>query len=304
VEKLLTPYVPAVGLATTLAVFVYTASQWLNKSAENDIKLRVSLWLLGGVTKTTIRIDINAIFKILFGHNLSIKRLKVVIILTSTISIAALIWFDRVYLRGLNSDYIYTLYDYTAFSILIMFKGSTAVYIAYVFIGSINTICLNKMSGLRIYIFTLSAIVCIFFANVVIMNVIDAPGFLTYKKIWTGALAERYDEFMFDYNGLINFENPIFVASYLVPIIWIVVVWVIFLISKAASSASIIVARLSPWLSQERIEKEPIALLGEAVAGIIFILVVFVGVLLSVGDNSHSRLAPDNGSEAASTLRP
>jgi hypothetical protein len=285
-EKLLTPYVPALGLAVTLATCVYTASQWLNKSLDDDIELRVSLWLLGGITTTKSSITLNDLFNILFGKSLSIKRVAIVTILTVAISICAFFWFSRVYYAGIEFEY--TRDDYIGFMILIFTKGSIAVYISYIVMELINKILLKKITVVRVSLFVVLSLVGIFMANVVIINAIDGLDILAYKKIWTGASAVAYDQFILNFNEVINFDDPIFVSWYLAPGVWIITVLAIFVISKCVSGTSFVVARVSPWISRDRIEKEPIALVGEAVAGIIFILIVLAGMLFPFGDNTQT----------------
>lgn len=253
------------GLGLILAAGTYAFAKHLNETLGDDVKLRVSLWFIGDAPKFEWHSHLMSFFNGFFGDKyFSWKcfcRLGIVTITTWILWLLLLLYIGGGLERRDLPDSILTILAVTfAFYYLMVLKTRLALSLNKRFSQSLHAI------GLTIFIdlFTNPGIVA---ACLTLWVELDGKGF------GCGAV------------GPLLIVTMLFSLPTTIHSIWLLIYFAATIVAKFATWLSMTVPPLGKILSQKRIERKPITLIGELAAAII--LVAFLGIGLVSASSGH-----------------
>jgi len=284
--------ISTVGIA--LAGFTYAFAKYLNETVNEDIRMRVSLWFLGDAPKFAWQSHVLAFFDSFFGQKaLSWKRLRRVAVVTLTVSVLEALYVVSVLkASGHPPDVV----GFVAPALLSMFTFPID-YMAVLKTGllfhatsrlgqSVYTIPLLLAVDIGLtFILVALAMVAVFVGFMVINN--SSILLLEFAKArpltqWQSFSLEGVTRYRF-------FAQPSAAVAG-IHTIWLFIYFLATLLAKGATRLSARLPLMAKMLSQERIEKSPITLIGEFGA-VIVLLIFLAGGLIMPGNHSAAKNA-------------
>jgi hypothetical protein len=283
VEDIIKANIPYAGFGFTMAAFILAATRWVNSTIVDDVKLRVSLWILGDAPTMEKTVPMADIFRRLFGGPISTKRLIAVTCVSFGIASAAYLWFNLFYFSGTDEHFVWAppdmnLATWRDFLLLTMLHLWPIQYLSSWKTGWLLRRIVSRLRWLNVCAYAVFEIVLTFVIDTAWQNLIRIPGALPPSAVIHEPLTS-YEEFMRHTFWVIDFQYPILVATYILPLVWIVLVVVLkcgTIIFRQASKAA---KSLGRWVSPKRIEEEPISLVGEFTAALVLVIVLGAGCI-------------------------
>lgn len=264
-EQFFGNYIPMVGAAGFLAGLILTGFKWVNQTVALDLRESVALWILGEPNRSSWSFTVAKIFEALYGTTYLSGRALVV---NSSVCIAI----TGVVIFSSRSQFV-DHDDFLILALLDVFYVIPVLFFSYLksrwFVRRLATT--NN---------TLRAVVIL------------AIDLLCTGLLWTAWIGIIYFSAQFDSDGNVGiWVMPLVVISFgayqFVPL-FAAVLFPSFLIALVVATlvaqrlhvyAASFLGRVSRFLSKERIEKEPISLIGEVLAALAFIFVCAFGLL-------------------------
>jgi hypothetical protein len=262
-EQLIGTYVPTVGAAGVLAGLLIAGFKWANQSLATDIREGVSLWLLGAPSQPRASLIAARAFNAVYGANYFSRRAFVV-----NLAIAAM--------ATVASAVALLLARWPMESHVWLSLGSLWL----IYLLPILCFCYIKARW-----FSARLSQSITASRAALLLVAD---FMSSALIWVGWLTVLFllppgDNALKSPLYLLTFASnvaqSVFVGS-LIPSLLVTLVAAAILARRLYLRVSPILGRVSPFLSKERIEKEPLTLIGEVFAAVVFVLVCTYGLVL------------------------
>lgn len=261
------------GLAVTLCGTVYVDFAYLNRTVDQDIREEVALWLLGEVHPTPWPVLARRVFNGLFGKATWTRR--------GAWSIVVFVYF---------------------FASALFFWGNDFVLLGRVERGGgwYNTVDISDWFGLwsMLALFTIPPQFLLVPKSrwllsvlgkrpvALLIPVILLEVFLTLATIFAWQRLAKlpyrlglpyYSELLANYHFRLDISFVEMTASY-ISVSWLFIALAALIIRIAYVRLGRMFGIVSGVLSKERIAKEPLKLIGEAIAGLVFILVCLYGL--------------------------
>jgi hypothetical protein len=277
-KELLSAHLPSLGMAATIAGFIIAVTRWASATLSEDVLLRMSLWILGDAGTDKADTILTPLFLRVAGPHLSWKRLAVILIANLCVGSSAYFWYNIFVLSESSNGWTWApdvnIDMWFAFCQLLLL-ASVPVQIATFWTTDLLLLkLLRRVSSFRILAFIVSEMGILLFVDTAWISAILLGYDLERHGIVAGRFLTMYADFIADNFFVINFGAPLYFTKYIFSLVWISVALVFLFFKILNSGGSKVASWISIFIRRKKVEEEPIALLGEFVAALVFISIV------------------------------
>lgn len=263
IEDLLFTHFSTAGTALTLAGAIVVSFSWANKTISSDLRESVSLWLLGVPGEARLSFVMFEIVKSLFGEKLLSKRAVKALMISEVILIfTILIWNTRTKATGL---FALTLDEQLTFLFFMVMFTAPIQLLGYMKSRWIFNRVNMSMGACRLTALLILDIVSQAIIFVAVFFLLPAA----LSILWNLPTFSKY---------LIRGELEIMIQALIIiffvalpPTLISLVAGASLFLRRTYVSITRYSGFLSRYVSQERIEKEPLKIIGEVIAAVVFL---------------------------------
>lgn len=274
---MLLPYIPTVGLAVSSAVIVIAIFRWANATISPQLRDRIGLWLMGEPGAATWHVPVLTAIDRIFGTRaLSLHRFVAIIIETTLAAAGAYLWRNVYIVDRTWATMALSWSELRTYSAILFFFAVPVQLMGWNF----TIWSLHRMLPWRqfwgaictpLVDFIALTVVYIFWNNIVLL-----PRALLYGGYVKSTLLAKYAAYLDDNYWVVNYVGPINILT-MTPLLWVVVACAVAIAAQSARSVSIRFGKISHWLDPKRIEQEPLQLIGEITAALLFLIILAFG---------------------------
>ena len=265
-EQLVGQYIPTVGAAGVLAGLIIVGFKWANSSVAPSLRDSVALWILGEPGQSNWSLAASRVFDALYGATYFSRRAVVVNLCVSMLATGAAVFALLARRWSLNEAVLSGLISLGFVCLLPILFASylKARWFSRRLARGPSPLLASALLAVELLLTAF-----IWAAWIILLILIPPHGDNPLK----GGLY---------FLVFVNYAaKPILLAS-LLPSLLIALVVAAVVARKACIRVAPFLSRASKLLSKERVEKEPLSLVGEVLAALVFMFVCVYGLATSV----------------------
>lgn len=277
-EKLLSQQISTIGLAITIAGIVIAIFKWANNTVSEEIKDNVALWILGEHRELEWNKAAVEIYKIVFGRrSWSIRSIFVVAVTTTLIGFASYVWLTKItegklaLISGGPTEWLVVTPFLAIYSLPVALLSAAK-----------TRFLLERIANATNLLFAASwlAIDIALYAGVAYGWFEILLGIPVSSDENTSRIYEIGDTIGSVFMISVAFPLTLFsaLAATILPSFLGCIVFGTLAVKYAYAITSRMSGRLSNILSRQRLEKEPVLLIGEMIAGSVFLIICVMGL--------------------------
>ena len=276
-------------MAISFSGALYALFSWLNKTVSEDLRLESALWLMGEPSSTNWAKLTSSLFNEVFGpRTFRLRGAASLLFVTLLVAVIDFFWRNDFVISGkviVARDTYFTMYYWNTWRDWLSMLLLVAVFpLPILFLMIPKTRWLLELLAKRptafLFPVLLAEILITVSATKVWQEILLIPFYHcpTHSTAGYCRALEPFNEFLANHFFVDLFYEPLFILYYLSTICVLLVIAAV-LLRLSYIALSKVFGRISPYLNRERVEKEPIKLFGETLAGLVFLVIVFIGVV-------------------------
>jgi hypothetical protein len=266
-------YIPTAGSACFLAGIIIGAFKWANQTIASDLRDSVALWILGETSNGGWPLAASQVFEALYGPSYFSRRIFIVNLCFSAIA-TGMAFFLLLTGPASSDEASYYIIALIMINFFYLFPVLLVSYIKARWLARNLAKAKNPLWAMAILAIDLFLTALIWAA---LIGLILLPAQTGIDSPLMNLLALPFVVFSFSPEHYQDQYIPIFIASWL-PSILVAFVVAAIVAQRFYLGAAPLLGRASRVLSRERIEKEPLSLIGEVIAALVFIFVCAYGL--------------------------
>ena len=265
-EQLVGQYIPTVGAAGVLAGLIIGGFKWANASVASNLRDSVALWLLGEPGQSSWSLAASRVFDALYGAAYFSRRAVIANLSISVLATGAAVFALLARRWSLNGA---VLVGIATLGFVYLLPILLASYVKARWFSRRIAQAPSTLLALALLAVDLLLTVVVWAAWLIFLVLVSPQG----ENFLNGGL------YFLAFVGYAS--KPILIAS-LLPSLLVALVVAALIARRLCVRLAPFLGRASKLLSKERVEKEPLSLVGEVLAALVFTFVCIYGLATGV----------------------